>query len=438
MKNELNLDTVIDELIIKYSSEEIIPILGCELFKIDLGSNNLVNIHEYIIKKAFHTSPEWPEPPQLLSELQLAETRFTYNSLKGCYRQLKEWQKKVKLLNQIANLNYFKVFLIAFVFEEFEKEFKKSNSEEIEIYTHDTVTTNGLPSIDFTNNKRKIIYLFDHIESGKCAFNDEDLLESMYSLANSRNTSSGHSLLPYLKDKTLLFIGCDFPDWFMRYCIRVLSSEKTSANITYIINDHPPKLKYQEFFFSKHNIQLIQTSPVDEFIHKFCEKALKTEMFKNRFANSQIFISYSKSFDSVIAKNLYHKFREQGVETYFDEEVKEIGSHEEKITQYIMSSMTKIIVCVISKDLMKNIKDDMYRDKRNYISKVEWYAAEVRNFQVATRISEIPKINIVPYFVDNEREYLSELPAFISAETRFGEYHGGFEDLFDKAKKVLS
>ncbi|MBS1509450.1 MAG: toll/interleukin-1 receptor domain-containing protein [Bacteroidetes bacterium] len=428
----MNIDSVIDNLIHKYTSGNLIPIIGCELFKVPTEQGNSINIHEYIIRESFYPSEEWPEPPALLSELPLAIPEFDYNSLLGCYKLLNEKKKRLKFLTQLANLKYFKIFLIANVFKEFETEFRKNNNEEVEIYKNDTITMHGLPSINFNNGLRKIIYLFDNLDSPLCAINDEELLESMYSLANSPKHSSDNSLLSYLQNKTLLFIGCDFPDLFMRYCIRVLSNNPFSSRPIYIVNDHPTKLKYQEFFFAKHNIKLIHTSPVDDFVDKFYQKALKKEEFKNKYENSQIFISYSKSHDLVVAKSLYHKFREQGVVTYFDEETQTIGSHENEIKDYIMNPKTKMLLSVISEGLFNTLSSDL-----NYIRDIEWYSAKARN-DVAAHSNIHKKINIVPYFVDNERNYIDKLPELIKSEFRFGENHGGFDRLFSETKNIIA
>ncbi|HET6994486.1 MAG TPA: TIR domain-containing protein [Chitinophagaceae bacterium] len=430
----MNLDTVIDDLSKKYASKNLIPVLGCELFKVNNGSKESINIHEHIIKESFYPSEQWPEPPTLLSELPFAVQEFDYNSLLGCYNMLEEDQKKLTLLKQLANLQDFQIFLMASVFKDFEKEFRKSNGDDVEVYKNDTISIHGLPAIDFGNKKRKIIYLFDNIDSHLCALTDEQRLESMYSLANSSKSNQEHSLLSYLRDnKTLLFIGCDFPDWFMRYCIRVLSNTPFSGRPIYIVNDHPTKLSYQEFFFAKHNIKLIQTSPVDSFIEKFCKKASRIEQFKNRYTNSQVFISYSKKHDYNIAKSLSYNFRDQGVEAYFDEESKEIGSHESKIKDSILNNKTKALICVISKNLAESIFNNEY----SYIRDVEWDSAHMRN-KIATNSPINQKINIVPYFVDDERDYLSKLPQYILSEFRFGELHGGFEKLFQETKKVLA
>jgi len=429
-----DLDAVIDNLIYKYTSGNLIPILGCELFKIDFGFNKHLNIHEYIIKENFYPNEDWPDAPATLSELSLSNPVFDYSSFLGCYNVLLERQKKLRLYTELASLKYFRSFLVATTFKEFENEFRRLNPQEnIEVFKNDTISMHGLPSINFNNGIRKIIYLFDNIDSSLCALNDEQLLESMFSLANSPKNSSEHSLLSYLGDKTLLFIGCDFTDWFMRYCIRVLSNNPFSTKPIYIVNDHPPKLKYQESFFHKHNIQLVQTSPVDDFVDKFYAKALRKEKFKNRFQNAQVFISYSKEFDLETAKELYFYLLERGVETYFDEETKAIGGHEKAIKDYIMNPKTKILLSVVS----KNLVDNLTLHGSNYIRDVEWYAANARN-EVAAHSTVHEPIAFLPYFVDNEREYLQVLPAYLNSEFRFGINHGGLNSLFEKIQEFLS
>jgi hypothetical protein len=429
----MDITNVIDELIFKYIGGNVVPVLGCELFNVETYNKGTVNIHEYLIKQVFKKNEEWPNSPKLLSELPLAVPSFDYKSLLGCYKLIKSKNKKLEQLSLIASLKCFKVFLIATVFKEFEYEFEKNNlNEEYEIYKNDAISPHGIGEIDFNNNKRKIIYLFDNLDSERCAINDEELLESIYALSKTPNSTKGNSLLSFLQNKTLLFIGCDFPDWFMRYCIRVLYNKPFEKTPTYIINDHETKLNYQHFFYKNYNIQLVQSSPVSEFVSKFYSLASQREEFINKYPNSQIFISYSSKYDKNIAKELNGYLYGRGIETYFDEESKEIGSHQPKIQAWIANDKTKLLISIISQEMISTIIPGQF----NYIKDVEWDAAFSR-IKYNRMINKKDNFSVVPYFIDDESNYIDKIPKEINTEFRFGRYHNGFEKLFDEIKKIL-
>jgi hypothetical protein len=90
----------IRSLIDQYSSGNVIPILGCELLRINVGIDMDYNIHEYMIKKLFQPNTEWPKPPDFLSELPLSMPNINQNTIIGLYRQIQEKEKNVQLLRK--------------------------------------------------------------------------------------------------------------------------------------------------------------------------------------------------------------------------------------------------------------------------------------------------------------------------------------------------
>lgn len=424
----------LNSLVTQYTSGNVVPILGCELFKVRTRSKQLINIHEYIIEEAFQPSDEWPLPPKMLSELPLAVPELTQNNIIGILNEILDKDKDLSLLTKIAMLKHFKVFIIASFFKEFEQEFIKENpGEKIEIFKNSLDGNHNLSNIDFSNGKRKLIYLFDNIDSERFALNDGELLESIYGLSSTSVDISKKPLPASLFGKTLLFIGCDFSDWFMRYCIRVLYNMPFDRpQRTYIINDNPPKITYQEFFFKTRHINLLQTSPVNDFIDTFWNMAMNRQRFKNKFKDSRLFICYSEH-DKNIAQDLCSFLRKNGVDAWFDEEDKNISSHIETIRESIWNPKTKILVSIISKELVNSLSN-----AKNYVRDIEWDTAIVR-LKAAKYRNVDDSFFIVPYYVDNYRQYDKAhlIPEEITDQFIFGELYGGFAKLFSEVEKIL-
>jgi hypothetical protein len=423
----------IRSLIDQYSSGNVIPILGCELLRINVGIDMDYNIHEYMIKKLFQPNTEWPKPPDFLSELPLSMPNINQNTIIGLYRQIQEKEKNVQLLRKIAGMKHFQIFIVGSFFKDFEKQFRLVNPDEIiDVEKNDSNSVHSLTNINFENERRKLVYLFDNTDNPYFSLSDEELMESMHVLSRTATLNSPKSLLSNLTGKTLLFIGCDFSDWFMRYCIRVLTNMPygIKPHRTYIVNNHPTSLNYQNFFFKKHKIQLLQAFPVKEFIDQFCHEADNVQEFHNRFSDSRVFISYDNG-DADTAKQLYNALRVAGIDPWLDITDKVAGKHEETIVKQILNSKTKVMINIISSTLMER----MANPGRNYVRDVEWDYAMVREKGKVVNIDD--NFYSIPYFVDNPRPYLSQLPPFLKDDFRFGKDFGGIDNLIKEIEKKL-
>jgi hypothetical protein len=412
-------------LISQYHSGNLIPIIGCQMLPVRPAKKGWMNIHDYIIDRQFACSARHPIPPDNFYELQLLYPQFNQNDIIYFLDSLKEEEKDVTLLDMISRMDKFRVFLMASMFKDFEHSLRAYNkNEKFEVLKNDTVASSQLSFIDFQNGYRKIIYLFDNRDTGMFAINDEDRLEYLFTLAKISEIQG--SLLKWLPEKTLLFLGCDFSDWFMRYCIRVLYNRPYEKKPrVYIVNDNSNPLNYRELFFKTHNINLIHKFPVKKFTQEFFKACNSQAEFTDRFFGKKAFISYS-SRDRAAAESVDQCLYSYGMGTYFDDRDKEVGTHKELIQEEIMDATTVgVMICVISKELIEEVRE---LTRPSYVRDVEWWAARVR-IEGARMGNRSDRFGIVPYFKDDPTSYIRELPELIRDYFRFGVQAGGCEEL---------
>jgi hypothetical protein len=426
------VDIVSEALISQYSSGNLIPIIGCEMLPVIGMAERDMNIHDYIIYKQFRATAENPQPPGNFHELQLIYEQFNQNDIIGFLNRISENHKDLTLLDKLSRLEKFQVFIMASMFKDFEIKLRQKNPDhDFEILQNDNLKSSRLSNVDFTNGRRKLIYLFGREDVPMFAINDEDRLEYLFSLAKTSELEN--SLLKFLSYKTLLFLGCDFSDWFMRYCIRVLYNlpyEKGPR--VYIVNDSSLPPNYQQLFFRKHKINLIHHFPVKDFINELYEKAVEHQPFRDAFNGKKAFICYSK-YDRDKACYINKCLNSRGLDTYFDEKDKEVGAHKQKLQAQIMDAATTVVmVCIISEKLIREVKEAAF----SYVRDVEWPAAWIR-IKAAKMRNEADKFGVIPYFVDDHTTYQAQLPEFIQEFFRFGESQGGCDELFEKIKKFL-
>lgn len=121
-----------------------------------------------------------------------------------------------------------------------------------------------------------------------------ELLVKMISNENGRFTS----LKTAVKDATLLFIGCDFPDWILRMFLkfylsgRQYSQEDLEKNfIIEQLTDDPGK----SFFIGSYGIKKFNTPP-GQFIKDIYDQLSKPpfiDCIEERYSNHPVFISYN-------------------------------------------------------------------------------------------------------------------------------------------------
>lgn len=420
-----------DALLRQYDGGYVIPIIGCEMMSIRSEGEEDINIHEYVIQQLFGRSSV--RPPENLYDLQLVDEKLQQNDISGVFSKISESQKNFSLLNKIAGMNKFPLFIVASLFRDFEDIFKKNNErEDLEILVNDSNNSSQLTNVDLDNGKRKLVYLFDRVGAPQFAINDEDRLEYLFSLA--KTSSLENSLLSHLAGKTLLFLGCDFSDWFMRYCIRVLYNFPYKMGPrAYIVNDTPDPLNYQKRFFQKHKIELIHKYPVKQFVDEFFEKAKDVDEFKDRFEGKHVFLSYGKQ-DKVDALRIFKCLRNRGVNVWYDEREKEVGLHVPIIRGQIMNAArTKVMVCIISAALIVETRD---KSKRSYVRDIEWDAGETR-IKAARYKNEDDGFGVIPYYVDDPTSYIEDVPPFIAEYFRFGNLYDDCERVFENIKDFL-
>ena len=178
------------------------------------------------------------------------------------------------------------------------------------------------------------------------AITEEDLMDFCMSWLN--NSTHPVHLIEALKDKTLLFIGCDYPDWLFRLIIKMLKPySKDLSDICVVTERTTPRSFVQ--YLKRNNCLSIEG--ISAFV----------ETFNNRINNmawdmsipqtdSDVYISYSRRnlpFVEKLAKCLTDK----GLKVWYDL-AKLSGSHHLEMIHKAIST-TKVFVPILSSEVTR-------------------------------------------------------------------------------------
>jgi len=192
-------------------------------------------------------------------------------------------------------------------------------------------------------------------------------------------------LFDAIKDKAILLIGCSFPDWFMRFFIRIIAKEPFKGGIKtkYVACDRTLQDIELSYFLQNNAIKIIRigaTSPqitnedkeyrnsiefIDELSEEWKKNTAETRN-QTRF-KEKIFLSYSWD-DKVIVERLKNEFEKNGVQVFFDDDELKTGDrYNQVIKKYIKNC--DYFLPIISKNSIEN--------KNRYVYDKEWKSAIV-------------------------------------------------------------
>lgn len=354
---ERSIDIIVDQI----KNEKVIPIIGYDLLINEFDDKNdrdflmwLIKLHAQreghpletdkkpgyeLVNDYYHSLPD-SDPDTFKSQLSktIQEERINWNLIPESLRKL-------------ASIKYFKLFINATFTNAIELALnayraKGKNEQEIkESYSvlnyrasqPEDLPTAAPPLRNFRINFDKpIIYnLFGKhdIEPVDYVLTDSDYVELIFDLMVNKQEKF-MNLLSYLNTGYLLFLGCNFPDWFFRFFIRICAGEKLDyvspikrkAVIDSLLLNKADESRSLFIGFYK-----IQTLDIDcnlliNEIYKRLSGRPGMPGILEDMGNNNIFISYCRK-DEKVAKDIAAQFDEKYIEYFLDENDLDTGDN---------------------------------------------------------------------------------------------------------------
>lgn len=343
---EKSIDIIVDQI----KNEKVIPIIGYDLLLNEYDDKNdrdflmrLIKSHAqregqiletgkksgYELINDYYHNLQDPDPDTFKSQLSktIRDERINWNLIPESLRKL-------------ACIKHFKLFINATFTNATELALntyraKGSNEQEIkESYSvlnyhssqPDDLPTSAPPLQKFRINFEKpIIYnLFGKHDEVPVDYvlTDSDYVELIYDLMVNKQEKFVN-LLSYLNNGYLLFLGCNFPDWFFRFFIRICAGEKLDyvspikrkAVIDSLIINKADESRSLFIGFYK-----IQTLDLDcnVLIDEIYKRLAGTPGISGDTANNNVFISYCRK-DEKVARDIAAQFDEKYIEYFLDD-----------------------------------------------------------------------------------------------------------------------
>ncbi|MBO9203510.1 MULTISPECIES: toll/interleukin-1 receptor domain-containing protein [Niastella] len=326
-------------------TNQVVPIIGFDLFNYSVDSeyNDLLLL---VIES--YNKP-------LCDEVRQTRTiNNTYDLINGVYHKLDEkkrrsfciaFSKKIvelrtnfnlvpECFQQLARIKNFQFYINATIFNSLEaavSDFKVEKTPGKKNYDIVNYHPRILQDIEYDNTsgdfstenfKRPTIYnlLGTHdVAEGEYVLTDVQYMELLVKMISDEGKKFSN-LKNALKDAVLLFVGCDFPDWilrfFLRFCVGTKMDKRNDLEKNYIIEQFPDEYS-KAFFLGNYGIRKFQVQP-DDFIGKLFMELKRRNCVENRYFNNKVFISYNRQ-DIEAAVSIYKQLTDNFIETWFDE-----------------------------------------------------------------------------------------------------------------------
>jgi len=402
-----------ESFIANLTDGKIIPVIGNDLCLIKDQDDKPIPFQQYIAGKLklWH---KIDDTEQRLSELAAAyPNENIIPTIDSIYNQIDEDRFYTEPLEKLAEITDFKFYISTALDDRLEKALRKTRNlkeNELEIIDYSLKQNNNTPADNEGGPPVTVFNLLGSLRNiRESAFTEEEKLEHFFSLSNKEepNPPLADYFMKRVKNKILLFIGCDFPDWFMRFIIRILTNERYKLRIfsDYIVSEDSNKYPELHKFLEPFKKNIITTGMdrggiVKAFIEDLHKIWSESQNHPVRYEGS-VFLSYNHP-DQEKVKTLKQLLRAKGIRNaWFDIEDLASGEHQVLIEEEIKKC--KVFIPLISNNSLTN--------NQSYTWKVEWAGIEGR--LTADKYYGKMSFQIIPIVLDNTARNDERIPRFM-------------------------
>lgn len=395
-----------DELMDFITDRQLTPILGKEMYKFK-ENDILLPVDSYLSKQILESYKvvDFPDlnltqAVNYLEKEQRIKTMDILRKLKSLIRDINFEFPILTAFLGITELNYYiNTAVYNNVLENNISKIRKQTPTSINFSINEPFSD----SDDLDRLKVPFVFnvfgsLFNTVDP---AVSEEDMLE--YTGYFKEKMKNATNIVNALKNKNLLFLGCDFPDWMVRFILRLLTNEPMhdwgSKRTIMVVNDHFG-LRNNQYDYLKNYDVVTYGGNTNDFVQELSRQWKQ----KNPLAikNKMIFLSYTVK-DKEAVENLKQAIESlQNVTCWYDN--REIAPGDDfkiEIAKNIKSA--DLFIPLISANSLLH--------KDGYVQ-LEWFTAD--NVNTFRKIDGNTSKYLMPVVIDDTNPYDENVPKYFS------------------------
>lgn len=363
--NARNWDLLFDAI----EKERVVPIIGGEFFSLKAENGQSVGVDTYVLDQlrgrfnVQETNADYTMISDIIEEENFLNRRSRFiGSQTDIYFEIDDILRNREVVCDDDVLDFlsikkFPLVLTTSCVPGMESELR-NRCGEIDIKVYDKSVRSDIDKRLMPSNPT-LYYLFGRVNRLKKSFmvTEDDLLDYLHLWHNleTRPTRLGE----YLKDKFLLVLGCNYPNWLFRFfwhSIRNFTIIPNSFEMQGVVAlDNVDADKELTKFLSRIQTQIFENGK--KFIGEFMtlwnsrQESLAGNQVPQEKDNTDIFLSYAKE-DVTVVRKIAEQLRDLGADVWLDENKLEWSELFESIIQEKITK-AKRFVPVISKTTLK-------------------------------------------------------------------------------------
>ena len=395
-----------DELLDFISDKQLTPIVGREMFQFkENDSSDLMDsyLSRQILQLFGVTDVKDLSLTKAVNYLITENNARNMDVIRKLKTIVKEINFEFPLLNEFLGITDFNYFINTAVYNSI------LENKLVQIRKQTPTSINFSLTEPFTDSddleRLQVPFVFNVfgslLNTVDPALSEEDMLE--YTGDFKEKMKGATNIVNALKNKNLLFLGCSFPDWMVRFVLRLLSNEpmhEWGTKRTIIAVNNPSSLRDVQYDFLKdYEVSTYEGSTSD-----FVNRLYNQWMQKNPLAvkNKMIFLSYT-----VLDKEAVEALK-KALETipnvtcwYDNREIIAGDDFKTEIAKNIKSA--DLFIPLISANSL------MHKD--GYVQ-LEWFTAD--NVNTFRKIDGNTNKYLMPIVIDDTDAYDVSVPKYFS------------------------
>lgn len=444
-----------DNLLLALKNNNVIPVIGRQLYRVDIDSKGKKNYPLYEHLAEVVSKGKTDRFPMACQKYLNADNRNRIRLSEFLKMQLQEiCLTKENPLWKLARIKNFDLFINTTCDNFLVKTIKKVRRSSTGTFFYTTKDNNFTNNPNSNRDVQKSIYgcnVIFHIfgslinKNLYIAYTEEFMVETIISFFKNIEMyqSLNINLIQRVVDSRLLFLGCEYDDWLLQYLMCLLSSNSyKNENFKLIIGDNFKNTSQDLFnqliqFLIKQNAVEFYPAEDENFVDLLFEEIKRRDLDEDEIIQpkdfpGKVFISF-EGRDRPAAQELADTLRDADVGVWLDECNLELGV---KVKEEIIDAINKCTVFIPLTSMHTKKKVDKKGDKKFHIK--EWEYAYSKYITDKKKYNDDKKcVTIIPVVLDNKKNIYDEFKNFYCYSPPKEEMNRKYDELIKKLKEIL-
>ena len=421
-----------DELLDFIAEKKLTPIIGKEMYTFR-DTEKLVPLDTYLSKKLLelHKISDYNADSlsQAVNYLEIEKEIKSMDIIRKLKSIVKDINFELPVINQllsITDLNYFiNTTVYNTVLENKILEIRKQKANSINFSINEPFP--DCPDVEKLVEPFVFNVFGSLLNTVDPALSEEDMLE--YTGFFKEKMSGATNIVSSLKNKNLLFLGCTFPDWIVRFALRLISNEplhEWGTKRTIIVINDPSDLRKEQNEFLKYYDVITYEGTTSEFVNELSEQWKKRNPTTGK--SKSIFLSYTRADLSAVESMKKGIEKIGNITCWYDKRELEPGDDWRE----------KIVVNIRKADLfIPLISANSLEHEDGYVQK-EW--SQGTNEWIFRNADKKADKYLIPVVIDDSKLYSDKISKHFDSKINIAKVPEGNPDVefLEDLKKILN